>query len=121
MILSLSLFHTQFADDEDLQNQWRIAKRNNKLKAVSFLKEKTGYTVSPDAMFDIQVICFDASSSKLLCLEIYRCLLIYPLLSMFFHCPTLYQTVFHLIIPFCIVRSVAYPIFSPPISGEAHS
>ncbi|CAK9324101.1 unnamed protein product [Citrullus colocynthis] len=45
----------KFADNEDLQNQWRIAKRNNKLKAVSFLKEKTGYTISPDAMFDIQV------------------------------------------------------------------
>lgn len=73
----LSLFHTQFADNEDLQNQWRIAKRNNKLKAVSFLKEKTGYTVSPDAMFDIQVICFDAPSSKLLRLEIYQCRLIY--------------------------------------------
>lgn len=54
----LSLSFSQFSDNEDLQNQWRIAKRNNKLKAVSFLKEKTGYTVSPDAMFDIQVICF---------------------------------------------------------------
>lgn len=67
--MTLSFFLTQFADNEDLQNQWRIAKRNNKLKAVSFLKEKTGYTVSPDAMFDIQVICFDTSSSKLPCLE----------------------------------------------------
>ncbi|XP_023523931.1 alpha-1,4 glucan phosphorylase L isozyme, chloroplastic/amyloplastic [Cucurbita pepo subsp. pepo] len=45
----------KFADNENLQNQWRIAKRNNKLKAAAFLKERTGYTVSPDAMFDIQV------------------------------------------------------------------
>ncbi|CAN1765652.1 Alpha-glucan phosphorylase, H isozyme [Linum perenne] len=44
-----------FADNKDLQNQWRAAKRENKMKVVSFLKEKTGYTVSPDAMFDIQV------------------------------------------------------------------
>lgn len=26
------------------------------MKVVSFLKEKTGYSVSPDALFDIQVI-----------------------------------------------------------------
>ncbi|XP_022740825.1 alpha-glucan phosphorylase 1-like isoform X2 [Durio zibethinus] len=45
----------KFVDNEDLQAQWREAKRSNKLKAVSFLKEKTGYIVSPDAMFDIQV------------------------------------------------------------------
>ncbi|KAK9109690.1 hypothetical protein Sjap_017750 [Stephania japonica] len=45
----------KFADNEDLQTEWRAAKRNNKLKVVSFIKEKTGYVVSPDAMFDIQV------------------------------------------------------------------
>ncbi|KAK4601769.1 hypothetical protein RGQ29_011054 [Quercus rubra] len=45
----------KFTDNEDLQTQWRAAKRNNKLKVVSFLKERTGYSVSPDAMFDIQV------------------------------------------------------------------
>ncbi|OMO85889.1 Glycosyl transferase, family 35 [Corchorus olitorius] len=45
----------KFADNEDLQAQWRAAKRSNKLKVVSLLKEKTGYIVSPDAMFDIQV------------------------------------------------------------------
>lgn len=46
----------QFADNEDLQSMWKEAKRINKLKVVSFLKEKTGYLVSPDAMFDVQVI-----------------------------------------------------------------
>ncbi|KAI4352498.1 hypothetical protein L6164_006744 [Bauhinia variegata] len=45
----------KFADNEDLQTQWREAKRNNKMKLVAFLKEKTGYSVSPDSMFDIQV------------------------------------------------------------------
>lgn len=46
----------QFADNEDLQSMWKEAKRINKLKVVSFLKEKTGYLVSPDAMFDVQVL-----------------------------------------------------------------
>ncbi|KAJ9707804.1 hypothetical protein PVL29_000057 [Vitis rotundifolia] len=45
----------KFADNEDLQSEWREAKRRNKIKVVSFLKEKTGYLVSPDAMFDVQV------------------------------------------------------------------
>ncbi|KAK2993938.1 hypothetical protein RJ640_025613 [Escallonia rubra] len=45
----------KFADNEDLQDEWKAAKRSNKIKLVSFLKEKTGYSVSPDAMFDIQV------------------------------------------------------------------
>ncbi|XP_062151077.1 alpha-1,4 glucan phosphorylase L isozyme, chloroplastic/amyloplastic isoform X1 [Alnus glutinosa] len=45
----------KFADNEDLHTQWRAAKRSNKMKVISFLKEKTGYSVSPDAMFDIQV------------------------------------------------------------------
>ncbi|KAM2858792.1 hypothetical protein COP2_024288 [Malus domestica] len=45
----------KFADDQDLQTQWREAKRNNKLKVVSLIKERTGYSVNPDAMFDIQV------------------------------------------------------------------
>ncbi|PON79649.1 Glycogen/starch/alpha-glucan phosphorylase [Parasponia andersonii] len=45
----------KFADNEDLQSEWREAKRKNKIKVASFLKEKTGYIVSPDAMFDVQV------------------------------------------------------------------
>ncbi|TQD95294.1 hypothetical protein C1H46_019086 [Malus baccata] len=45
----------KFADNQDLQTQWREAKRNNKLKVVSLIKERTGYSVNPDAMFDIQV------------------------------------------------------------------
>ncbi|KAK3442935.1 hypothetical protein EUGRSUZ_B03166 [Eucalyptus grandis] len=45
----------KFADNEDLQSEWREAKRRNKIKVAAFLKEKTGYVVSPDAMFDVQV------------------------------------------------------------------
>ncbi|XP_052196352.1 alpha-1,4 glucan phosphorylase L-1 isozyme, chloroplastic/amyloplastic isoform X1 [Diospyros lotus] len=45
----------KFADNEDLQIEWRAAKRRNKMKVLSFLKEKTGYSVSPDSMFDVQV------------------------------------------------------------------
>ncbi|KAL7100989.1 hypothetical protein ACP275_08G028900 [Erythranthe tilingii] len=45
----------KFADNEDLQREWRAAKKSNKIKLVSFLKETTGYSVNPDAMFDIQV------------------------------------------------------------------
>ncbi|MED6181061.1 Acid phosphatase pho1 [Stylosanthes scabra] len=45
----------KFADNEDLQKQWREAKRNNKIKVAALIRERTGYSVSPDAMFDIQV------------------------------------------------------------------
>ncbi|XP_010044424.2 alpha-1,4 glucan phosphorylase L-2 isozyme, chloroplastic/amyloplastic isoform X2 [Eucalyptus grandis] len=45
----------KFADNEDLQLEWREAKRRNKIKVAAFLKEKTGYVISPDAMFDVQV------------------------------------------------------------------
>ncbi|RDY03914.1 Alpha-1,4 glucan phosphorylase L isozyme, chloroplastic/amyloplastic, partial [Mucuna pruriens] len=45
----------KFVDNEDLQVQWRESKRSNKVKVAAFIREKTGYSVSPDAMFDIQV------------------------------------------------------------------
>ncbi|KAK1317932.1 hypothetical protein QJS10_CPA05g00952 [Acorus calamus] len=45
----------KFSDNEDLQTEWKIAKRKNKMKVVSLIQERTGYVVSPDAMFDIQV------------------------------------------------------------------
>ncbi|XP_071690821.1 alpha-1,4 glucan phosphorylase L-2 isozyme, chloroplastic/amyloplastic-like [Rutidosis leptorrhynchoides] len=45
----------KFSDNVELQSEWRKAKRINKEKTVSFIKEKTGYLVSPDAMFDVQV------------------------------------------------------------------
>ncbi|CAL0312210.1 unnamed protein product [Lupinus luteus] len=45
----------KFADNEDLQLEWTASKKRNKIKVASFLKEKTGYVVSPNAMFDVQV------------------------------------------------------------------
>ncbi|CAA3032574.1 alpha-1,4 glucan phosphorylase L isozyme, chloroplastic amyloplastic, partial [Olea europaea subsp. europaea] len=51
----LSTIISKWIDNEDLQIEWRAAKRSNKIKVSAFLKEKTGYSVSPDAMFDIQV------------------------------------------------------------------
>ncbi|KAJ6899776.1 alpha-1,4 glucan phosphorylase L-2 isozyme [Populus alba x Populus x berolinensis] len=45
----------EFSDNEDLQSEWREAKKRNKIKVADFLKEKTGYIVNPDAMFDVQV------------------------------------------------------------------
>ncbi|CAM8984014.1 unnamed protein product [Rhodiola kirilowii] len=43
-----------FADNEDLQSEWREAKRQSKVKVAALIKEKTGYVVSPDSMFDVQ-------------------------------------------------------------------
>nr|XP_023878450.1 alpha-1,4 glucan phosphorylase L-2 isozyme, chloroplastic/amyloplastic-like isoform X2 [Quercus suber] len=45
----------KFAENEELQSEWKEAKRRNKIKVASFLKEKTGYFVDPNAMFDVQV------------------------------------------------------------------
>ncbi|KAK9750693.1 hypothetical protein RND81_02G214300 [Saponaria officinalis] len=45
----------KFANNVELQSEWREAKRINKMKVAAYLKEKTGYIVSPDAMFDVQV------------------------------------------------------------------
>ncbi|XP_057531049.1 alpha-1,4 glucan phosphorylase L-2 isozyme, chloroplastic/amyloplastic-like isoform X1 [Amaranthus tricolor] len=45
----------KFANNMELQSEWREAKRINKLKVAAYIKEKTGYVVSPDAMFDVQV------------------------------------------------------------------
>ncbi|CAL5213000.1 unnamed protein product [Lathyrus oleraceus] len=45
----------KFADNEELQLEWMESKRRNKIKVASFIKEKTGYVVSPNAMFDVQV------------------------------------------------------------------
>ena len=52
----MSVHCLQFADNEELQTEWKASKKSNKMKVVSLIKEKTGYTVSPDAMFDVQVV-----------------------------------------------------------------
>ncbi|KAL1538762.1 Alpha-1,4 glucan phosphorylase L isozyme, chloroplastic/amyloplastic [Salvia divinorum] len=45
----------KFADNKDLHIEWTAAKKFNKSKVASFIKQRTGYSVNPDAMFDIQV------------------------------------------------------------------
>eukprot|EP00897_Mesotaenium_endlicherianum_P008077 jgi/Mesen1/7298/ME000374S06662 len=45
----------QHVDNKELQKDWVAAKKENKVKLAEYLKEKTGYTVNPDVMFDIQV------------------------------------------------------------------
>ncbi|KAL8157332.1 hypothetical protein AgCh_002145 [Apium graveolens] len=45
----------KFADNDELQSEWKEAKQIAKETVVSFIKDKTGYVVSPEAMFDIQV------------------------------------------------------------------
>ncbi|KAF9624120.1 hypothetical protein IFM89_008058 [Coptis chinensis] len=62
----------KFADSEDLQNEWRAAKRSNKMKIVSFIKERTGYLVSPDAMFDVQLSGLIRPASGLSLLKIFE-------------------------------------------------
>lgn len=43
------------ADNPELQKEWIAAKCANKEKLAVWIKEKTGYTINPDVMFDIQV------------------------------------------------------------------
>ena len=43
------------ADDPDFQQQWREVKRANKSRLATLIEERTGITVSPESLFDIQV------------------------------------------------------------------
>ncbi|CAI5513504.1 unnamed protein product [Closterium sp. Naga37s-1] len=45
----------KYADNADLQKEWIAAKRARKEILAAWMKEKTGYTINPDVMFDIQV------------------------------------------------------------------
>jgi len=45
----------KFADDEKFQKEWTAAKMANKVALAKWLKDKTGYEVPTDAMFDVQV------------------------------------------------------------------
>lgn len=44
-----------FADNPDFQQRFRAIKHLHKTKLVSVIKELTGYDVSPDAIFDVQI------------------------------------------------------------------
>ncbi|KAM7515340.1 hypothetical protein LguiA_004923 [Lonicera macranthoides] len=45
----------QFADNEDLQKEWRAAKRSKKIRWYHSSRKKRGHSIGPNAMFDIQV------------------------------------------------------------------
>src|SRR4051812_37606862 len=42
-------------DDLEFQEQWRAVKLANKQRLAALIRERTGITVSPDSLFDIQV------------------------------------------------------------------
>lgn len=42
-------------DNKELQAEWVKARRARKVQLALYVKEKTGYTISPDALYDIQV------------------------------------------------------------------
>ncbi|XP_048499625.1 LRR receptor-like serine/threonine-protein kinase RGI5 isoform X2 [Beta vulgaris subsp. vulgaris] len=56
-------YEAMFADNKDLHSEWMAVKRNNKVKVVSLIKDRTGYTANPDAMFDIQEIPTDKTGN----------------------------------------------------------
>jgi len=43
------------ASDSGFQSEWRAVKADNKLALAGFIKERTGVTVDPQSLFDIQV------------------------------------------------------------------
>lgn len=45
----------QFADNKELQQEWTEAKVARKKKLAAYILAKTGYTINPSALFDIQV------------------------------------------------------------------
>eukprot|EP00245_Coleochaete_scutata_P017854 TRINITY_DN8984_c0_g1_i1.p1 TRINITY_DN8984_c0_g1~~TRINITY_DN8984_c0_g1_i1.p1 ORF type:complete len:945 (+),score=249.52 TRINITY_DN8984_c0_g1_i1:69-2903(+) len=45
----------KFSDDKELQKEWLAAKMTRKAALAKYIKEKTGYVISPNALYDIQV------------------------------------------------------------------
>jgi starch phosphorylase len=44
-----------FASDDEFQSEWRAVKKENKRRLAGLIKTRTGITVDPDSLFDIQV------------------------------------------------------------------
>jgi starch phosphorylase len=55
------------ANDETFQREWAAVKRQAKVKAVAFIKELCGVTVSPDVMFDVQVRSSSCQNGTVYC------------------------------------------------------
>lgn len=53
-----------FAVDPAFLKEWAAVKRVAKVKAAAYLFDKTGITVSPDSMFDVQVCAQRHSKNK---------------------------------------------------------
>lgn len=45
------------ADDEEFLTRWAAVKLQAKRRAATYLKERTGVTVDPNVMFDVQARC----------------------------------------------------------------
>ena len=43
------------ADNKDFRSEWRKVKRANKVRFANLIHERTGVTVDPDSLFDVQV------------------------------------------------------------------
>lgn len=46
---------SQFGDNKELQQEWAEAKIARKKILAAYILAKTGYTINPKALFDIQV------------------------------------------------------------------
>jgi starch phosphorylase len=46
---------TDLSRDNDFQNRWRQVKRDNKLRLVDEIRDRTGVRIDPDMLFDVQV------------------------------------------------------------------
>jgi starch phosphorylase len=44
-----------FVDDKEFRKEWSEIKTSNKVRLAKYIKETTGYSVDPTALFDIQV------------------------------------------------------------------
>jgi glucan phosphorylase len=58
--LSLIAKVKAFAKDETFQKEWMAIKRQNKVRLADYIEAACGVTVSPDALFDIQVLSANA-------------------------------------------------------------
>eukprot|EP01105_Mastigella_eilhardi_P007663 TRINITY_DN1923_c0_g2_i1.p1 TRINITY_DN1923_c0_g2~~TRINITY_DN1923_c0_g2_i1.p1 ORF type:complete len:1026 (-),score=277.38 TRINITY_DN1923_c0_g2_i1:1926-4577(-) len=55
-----------FAEDPEFQRKWLEAKRHCKERLATYIHEKTGVTISPDALFDVHVKRFHEYKRQLL-------------------------------------------------------
>ncbi len=44
-----------FVNDSEFQQDWQKVKRSHKIKLSAFIRDRTGITVDPDSLFDVQV------------------------------------------------------------------